>query len=77
LFFKSRYDTNIIDVIRFIERTMMNALITADQNLNEGRNKDLIRDVFVCRGILPNQTERTREQSYRLAYLDNGYAGRE
>lgn len=31
-----------------------NALITADQNLNEGRNVEAIRDIFVRRGIFPN-----------------------
>jgi Zn-dependent metalloprotease len=31
-----------------------NALITADKQLNEGRNEAAIRDVFVRRGILPN-----------------------
>lgn len=31
-----------------------NALITADQNLNEGRNGEAIRDIFVRRGIFPN-----------------------
>ncbi|PYS45320.1 MAG: peptidase M36 [Acidobacteria bacterium] len=30
------------------------ALITADKNLNKGANEELIRDVFVRRGILPN-----------------------
>ncbi|MGA7900156.1 MAG: M36 family metallopeptidase [Nitrososphaeraceae archaeon] len=37
-----------------------NALISADQNLNEGRNKDLIRDVFVRRGIFPNQNRKNK-----------------
>lgn len=31
-----------------------NALITADKNLNQGRNESVIRDIFVKRGILPN-----------------------
>jgi hypothetical protein len=31
-----------------------NALITADKNLNQGRNESVIRDIFVRRGILPN-----------------------
>jgi hypothetical protein len=31
-----------------------NALITADKNLNQGRNEEVIRDVFVRRGIFPN-----------------------
>ncbi|OLY91821.1 Zn-dependent metalloprotease [Cnuella takakiae] len=30
------------------------ALITADKNLNDGRNEKIIRDVFTRRGILPN-----------------------
>jgi Zn-dependent metalloprotease len=31
-----------------------NALITADKNLNQGRNENVIRDIFVRRGILAN-----------------------
>jgi len=31
-----------------------NALITADKNLNQGRNESIIRDIFVRRGILAN-----------------------
>jgi Zn-dependent metalloprotease len=31
-----------------------NALITADKNLNQGRNESVIRDIFVRRGILAN-----------------------
>lgn len=31
-----------------------NALITADRNLNEGRNEEAIRAIFVRRGIFPN-----------------------
>jgi Fungalysin metallopeptidase (M36)/Fungalysin/Thermolysin Propeptide Motif len=37
-----------------------NALITADKNLNEGRNEDVIRDVFVRRGIFPNQNRKNK-----------------
>jgi Zn-dependent metalloprotease len=37
-----------------------NALITADKNLNEGRNEDVIRDVFERRGILPNQKRKNK-----------------
>ena len=31
-----------------------NALITADKNLNQGRNHDIIKNIFIKRGILPN-----------------------
>jgi hypothetical protein len=54
----------------------MKALITAGQNLNEGRNKGLIRNVFVPVAYSLIKTERTREQAYRLTNLDNGCAGR-
>lgn len=38
----------------------MKALITAGQNLNEGRNKGLIRNVFVRCGIFPNQNRKNK-----------------
>jgi hypothetical protein len=31
-----------------------NALISADKNLNKGKYKRIIRNVFIRRGILPN-----------------------
>ncbi len=37
-----------------------NALITVDQTLNQGRHEDVIRDVFVRRGILPNPRRKNR-----------------
>src|SRR5262249_23499564 len=37
-----------------------NALILADQNLNNGDNETTIRDVFVRRGILPNPKRKNR-----------------
>lgn len=37
-----------------------NALITADKNLNQGRNEGVIRDVFVRRGIFPNQNRKNK-----------------
>jgi hypothetical protein len=37
-----------------------NALITADKNLNQGRNEKVIRDVFVRRGIFPNQKRKNK-----------------
>ncbi|MFS8084824.1 MAG: M36 family metallopeptidase [Acidobacteriota bacterium] len=37
-----------------------NALITADKNLNKGKNETAIRDVFVRRGILPNPRRKNR-----------------
>lgn len=43
-----------------------NALITTDQQLNEGRNVDVIRDVFVRRGILPNPKRKNRRAGFRF-----------
>ena len=40
-----------------------NALITADKNLNQGRNESIIREIFVKRGILPIQKEITNVQA--------------
>ena len=37
-----------------------NALITADKNLNQGRNESAIRDIFVRRGILPNPRRKNK-----------------
>lgn len=37
-----------------------NALITSDQQLNQGRNVGAIRDIFVRRGILPNTKRKNR-----------------
>jgi Zn-dependent metalloprotease len=37
-----------------------NALITADKNLNKGKNENAIRDVFIRRGILPNPKRKNR-----------------
>jgi Zn-dependent metalloprotease len=37
-----------------------NALITADQNLNQGKNQSAIRDVFIRRGILPNPKRKNK-----------------
>jgi Zn-dependent metalloprotease len=37
-----------------------NALITADKNLNKGRNEKDLRDVFTRRGILPNPKRKNR-----------------
>jgi len=38
----------------------VNALITADKNLNDGRNEEVIRDIFIRRGILPNQNRKNK-----------------
>jgi Zn-dependent metalloprotease len=35
-----------------------NALITADKNLNQGRNESAIRDIFIRRGIIPKNNKR-------------------
>jgi hypothetical protein len=43
-----------------------NALITTDQQLNNGRNVDVIRDVFVRRGILPNPKRKNRRAGFRF-----------
>ncbi|MEK6333716.1 MAG: M36 family metallopeptidase [Acidobacteriota bacterium] len=37
-----------------------NALITADKNLNKGKNQTAIRAVFIRRGILPNPKRKNR-----------------
>ena len=37
-----------------------NALITADQNLNKGKNEEALRKVFIRRGILPNPKRKNR-----------------
>ena len=37
-----------------------NALITADKNLNQGRNETVIRDIFVRRGIFPNPKRKNK-----------------
>jgi Zn-dependent metalloprotease len=37
-----------------------NALITADKNLNKGKNEIAIREVFIRRGILPNPKRKNR-----------------
>ena len=43
-----------------------NALITTDQQLNDGRNVEAIRDVFVRRGILPNPKRENRRAGFRF-----------
>jgi hypothetical protein len=47
-----------------------NALITADQNLNGSRNKDIIRDLFVRRGILPNQNRKNKREGLPFNQLE-------
>jgi hypothetical protein len=37
-----------------------NALITADKNLNKGKNESAIREAFIRRGILPNPKRKNR-----------------
>jgi Zn-dependent metalloprotease len=37
-----------------------NALITADKNMNQGRNENVIRDIFISRGILPNPKRKNK-----------------
>lgn len=44
-----------------------NALITTDRQLNEGRNVELIRDVFVRRGIFPNPNRHDKRAGVRYA----------
>jgi Zn-dependent metalloprotease len=41
-------------------------LMTTDQQLNQGRNVDVIRDVFVRRGILPNPKRRNKRAGVRF-----------
>ncbi len=42
------------------------ALLTVDQQLNEGRGQAAIRDVFVRRGILPNAKRKNRRAGLRF-----------
>jgi Zn-dependent metalloprotease len=49
-----------------------NALITADKNLNKGRNEKVIRDVFVRRGILPNSKRKNKRAGIPFEQLSNG-----
>ena len=43
-----------------------NALVTADKNLNGGKNEKTIRDVFVHRGILPNAKRKNKRAGVRF-----------
>ena len=45
------------------------ALITADKNLNQGRNEQVIRDVFIGRGILPNQNRKNKRVGLPFSQL--------
>jgi Zn-dependent metalloprotease len=47
------------------------ALITTDGQLNEGRNADTIRDIFIRRGILPNPARGNRRAGVRFHDLHN------
>jgi Zn-dependent metalloprotease len=49
------------------------ALITADQQLNQGRNETLIRDVFVRRGILPNAKRGNKRAGTPFAELNGNF----
>jgi Zn-dependent metalloprotease len=42
------------------------ALMTTDQQLNQGRNVDVIRNVFVRRGILPNPKRKNKRAGVRF-----------
>jgi hypothetical protein len=48
-----------------------NALITTDQQLNQGRNVGVIRDVFVRRGILPNSKRKNRRAGVSFHDITN------
>jgi Zn-dependent metalloprotease len=47
------------------------ALITADQQLNEGRNGETIREIFVLRGILPNANNKRAGIPFREIHRRN------
>lgn len=52
------------------------AIITADKQLNEGRNEAAIRDVFVRRGILPNPKRKNRRAGLPFDQLNGGVRGK-
>lgn len=52
------------------------ALITTDQQLNQGRNVETIRNVFVRRGILPNPKRRNRRAGVRFRDIHDGVSAR-
>jgi Zn-dependent metalloprotease len=43
-----------------------NALITADGNLNQGRNERILRNIFINRGILPNPSRDNKRAGARF-----------
>jgi hypothetical protein len=47
------------------------ALLTVDQQLNQGRNVEVIRDVFVRRGILPNPKRKNKRAGVRFHDIHN------
>ncbi|MCI0563972.1 MAG: M36 family metallopeptidase, partial [Nitrososphaera sp.] len=52
------------------------ALITADKSLNEGRNENVIRDVFVRRGILPNPKRKGKRAGVRFGEIRGNVKGK-
>ena len=46
-----------------------NALITADKNLNQGREESVIQDIFVRRGIIPNPSRKNMRAGVHLTML--------
>ena len=51
------------------------ALLTADEQLNEGRNAEAIRKVFVQRGILPNTERNNKRAGVRFHEIHEHRAG--
>jgi hypothetical protein len=52
------------------------ALMTTDQQLNQGRNLAVIRDIFVRRGILPNPKRKNKRAGVRFYDIHTRVAAR-
>jgi Zn-dependent metalloprotease len=53
------------------------ALLTTDQQLNQGRNLEVIRNVFVRRGILPNPKRKNKRAGVRFHDIHDRVAARQ
>jgi hypothetical protein len=52
------------------------ALMTTDQQLNQGRNVEVVRDIFVRRGILPNPKRKNKRAGVRFRDIHDRMAVR-
>jgi hypothetical protein len=50
--------------------------MTTDQQLNQGRNLEVIRNVFVRRGILPNPKRKNKRAGVRFYDIHDRVAAR-